>query len=124
MRLAVAGLLTLICVPAMAQNPSAAGATCDKLLKPAYENSGDYKKQNLTADCTCVTGFLSGRYGAEDGDTLVRLFSVFASESEEQVKAAIQKMGEAKFRALMAKIGKFENVGREMDKACPPIKKS
>jgi hypothetical protein len=122
-RFAVAGLLTLICMPAMAQSPSNARATCDKLLKPTYENVEDYKKQNLTADCGCMTTFVTSRYGAEDGEIILRLFSAFSGESEEKLKAMIQGLGENKFRALLAKVGKFQDVGRDMDKACPPVKK-
>lgn len=123
MRVVVAGLLTLICVPAMAQNPSVARAACDSLLKPAYESAEDFKKQDLTADCACMSGFVTTRYGAEDGATILRLFSAFAGGSEEKVKSAIQELGPDKFRALLAKVGKFQDVGRDMDKACPPIKK-
>jgi hypothetical protein len=123
-RNAVAALLTLICAPAMAQPASNARATCDNLLKPAYESVEDFRKQNLTADCSCMTSFVTGRFGAEDGEIILRLFSAFSSESEEKVKATIQGLGQDKFRTLMAKVGKFQDVGRDMDKACPPVKKS
>jgi Cdc6-like AAA superfamily ATPase len=117
--------LLLFCANAAAQSGGPARQACDTLLKPAYESAEEYKKQNLTADCTCVTGYLTGRYGAEDGEIIIRLFSAFSSESEEKVKATIQQIGQGKLQALLTKIGgKFQDVGREMDKACPAIKKS
>ena len=116
--------LLLFCANASAQSGGSARQACDTLLKPAYESAEEYKKQNLTADCTCVTGYLTGRYGAEDGEVIIRLFSAFSSESEEKVKAEVLKLGQDKFRALLTKIGgRFQDVGRDMDKTCPPIKK-
>lgn len=115
--------LPLLGTAAFAQAPASARATCDTRLKPAYENAKGYKENSLTADCACLAGFMTGRYGDEDGELLLRLFAVFANENEAEVKEAVQKLGETKFRALMAKIGKFQDVGREMDKNCPAVKK-
>jgi hypothetical protein len=97
---AAAFAFSLVCANASAQSGSSPRQLCDTLLKPAYENIDDYKKQSLTADCACVTGFLIGRYGAEDGRALIQLFSVFASGSEEKVKVALLELGEPKIRAL------------------------
>ncbi len=122
-RIVVAGLLTLFCMPAKAQAPAPVRALCDNQLKPAYEKLDDYSKANLTADCGCIVGYLTGRYGAEDAEAILRLFAAFTTESEERIKAAFLELGETKFRALTAKIGNFQSVGRELDQSCPPIKK-
>ena len=114
-------MLPLLGASAFAQ--SSARQACDRLLKPAYENVDAYKKENLTMDCACMTSFMIGRYGNEDGEFLIRLFSVFATESEAKLKEVVDKVGRPRFEALLAKVGNFQTVGQAMDKACPPVRK-
>lgn len=115
--------LPLLGTGASAQSSVSARQACDKLLKPAYENLDVYKKENLTMDCACMTGFMTGRYGNEDAEFLIRLFSVFASQSEARLKEAVDRVGKPRFEALLARVGDFQTVGREMDKNCPPVRK-
>ena len=109
---------------AIAQTPpTAARIACDKYAAPAFAKDKEYAKGNLAFDCACVSGFLIGRYGAAEAEIIVRIFAAAAVESAEQAQAVATEFGPEAMKKLIAKVGKFQDVGREMDKACPAIRK-
>ncbi|MET0867044.1 MAG: hypothetical protein ABWY35_03010 [Pseudorhodoplanes sp.] len=117
MRLAVAAVLTLICVPAMAQSSPAIQATCERHMAPPYA------KQGAVLDCGCVARFLTDRYGAADAAAIVRFFGAGASGSEKEIEAAIKEIGGDRIRAILNMVGRFQDLGRDIDQACPEVKK-
>jgi hypothetical protein len=117
MRLVVAGLLTLICVPAMAQSSPAVQASCERHMAPPYA------KQGASLDCSCVSRFLTDRYGAADAQVIVRFFGAGASGSEKEVEAAVKEIGGDRIRAILNMVGRFQDLGRDIDRACPDTKK-
>ena len=118
-RSVVAGLLTVFCLPAMAQSPSSVQAVCESKMAPAYAKA----TPNATLDCGCVARFLTGRYGASDATVAVRIFAAAAGGSEVDLKAAMAEIGPDRVRAVLNMAGNFQSLGRDIDQACPAGKK-
>ena len=76
----------------------------------------------IGVDCPCVSGFLIGRYGAADAQLIVRLFAA-GSGSEQDMEAVSKELGLDRVRAVLARVGKFQALGRDMNDACPEIRK-
>jgi hypothetical protein len=105
-----------------AQSPDAvARAACDRELAPASLKSEQAKKRNRMVDCSCLTGFLIGRYGGRDAEIIVRLLAVSMEKSKAQLEAVKVEYGAEAIGALMKRVGAFAAMGRDADKACPMI---
>jgi hypothetical protein len=122
-RTVLAGLLLLLGGPAMAQTPTAVHGACGKYLAPAFAKASQAEGKPYAADCSCVAGYLIGRYGAPDAEIIVRLFAAAGSGSEQEMEAVSKELGLERIRAVMGKVGKFQELGRQMNEACPEIKK-
>ena len=118
-RFAVAGLLTLICLPAMAQSSQTPQAVCEAQMAPAYAKSAD----KAVLDCGCVSRFLTGRYGASDAVVIIRFFAAASAESEKELRAVVEDIGADRIRALLIMTGSFQSLGRGLPPACPAGKK-
>ncbi len=120
MRQIVAAVLFL-CLgwPALAQTGTVR-ASCDRHLAPAFAKAS---QQGYAADCACVAGYLIGRYGAADAEVIVRLFAAAGGGSEQEMADVGKEIGLDRIRAVMGKVGKFQDLGREMNDACPEIRK-
>ncbi len=75
----IAALLLCLGWPAAAQT-DVVRASCDRYLAPAFAKAS---QQAYVADCACVSGYLIGRFGVADAETIVRLFAAAGSGSEE-----------------------------------------
>jgi hypothetical protein len=122
-RTALAGLFVLCAGPALAQTSAGVHATCGKYLAPAFAKASQAEGKPYAADCSCVSGYLIGRYGAPDAEIIVRLFAAAGSGSEQEMEAVSKELGLERIRAVMGKVGKFQELGRLMNEACPEIKK-
>jgi hypothetical protein len=126
-RTALAGLILVLGAaaggPVMAQTPAAVHATCAKVLAPAFAKASQNAPQGFGVDCPCVSGYLIGRYGAADAELIVRLFAAAGSGSEKEMEAVSKELGLDRIRAVMAKVGKFQELGRQMNEVCPEIRK-
>jgi hypothetical protein len=120
MRQIVAAVLFL-CLgwPAAAQT-SAVRITCDRYLAPGFAKASP---QGYAADCACVSGYLIGRYGAADAAVIVRLFAAAGGGSEQEMQAVAQEIGADRIKAVIGRVGKFQDLGREMNDACPELRK-
>jgi hypothetical protein len=109
--------------PALAQHsPATVHAACGQYLVPAYAKVNASKASNI--DCGCVTGLLVGRFGPEDAQVIVRLFASGASKSKEEVEAMSKEIGRDRIGAVLGKVGKFQDLGRQLDQVCLGLKKS
>lgn len=109
--------------PALAQQtPAAVHAACGEYLVPAYAKVNASRASNI--DCGCVTGLLVGRFGSEDAQVIVRLFAAGASKSNQEIEAASKEIGRDRISAVLAKVGKFQDLGRQVDQVCLGLKKS
>jgi hypothetical protein len=106
---------------AMAQAPAAVHAACSEYLVPAYAKVNAAKAVNI--DCGCVTGLLVGRFGTEDAQVIVRLFAAGASKSDQELQAVSKEIGSDRIRAVLGKVGKFQDLGRQVDQVCLGLKK-
>jgi hypothetical protein len=114
-------LSTLLTAAAGAQSPEAARGVCDRELAPASLKSEQAKDKNRMVDCSCLTGFLVGRYGESDAELIVRLLAASTAESKERLEAIRTQYGNEAIGALMKRVGAFAKMGRDADKACPMI---
>jgi hypothetical protein len=123
-RIALAALLLPIgAAMAAAQTSAAVRTTCDRYLAPAFAKASKNAPQGFGVDCPCVSGFLIGRYGAGDAQVIVRLFAAAGSGSDQDMEAVSKELGLDRIRAVLARVGKFQELGREMNEVCPEIKK-
>ncbi len=114
-------LSVLLTAAAGAQSPESARAVCDREFAPASLKSEQAKNKNRMVDCSCLTGFLIGRYGAGDAELIVRLLAASTAQSKEQLEAVRTKYGNETIGALMKRVGAFAKMGRDADNACPMI---
>lgn len=106
---------------AAAQTPEAAvHAACKSDLIPAATTAAD-KKKNQMLDCPCMSGFLIARLGASDAKIIMRMYSASAAKSTEQLNAIKTELGDEAIAGVMKRVGNIIKMGREIDKACPPI---
>jgi hypothetical protein len=123
-RIAIAALLLPIGASmAAAQNAAAVRATCDRYLAPAFAKASKNAPHGFGVDCPCVSGFLIGRYGTVDAQVIVRLFAAAGGGSDQDMEAAGKDLGLDRIRAVLARVGKFQDLGREMNDACPELRK-
>ncbi len=114
-------LLPLAGPPAMAQGAADVHAACSAYLAPAFSKPTKETANGVTVDCRCVAGYLVGRYGAADAQTIVRLLAA-GGGSEKEMEAVAKELGLDRVRAVMGRVGKFQDLGREMNEACPGTK--
>ena len=119
----VPGLFLSISLTAAAgaQSSESARGVCDREFAPASLKSEQAKNKNRMVDCSCLTGFLVGRYGASDTEIIVQLLAASTAESKERLEAIRTQYGNEAIGALMKRVGAFAKMGREADNACPMI---
>jgi hypothetical protein len=117
--LATCALLMIGGAAAAQTAPAGARAACDTHVVPAYAKAGS--TSGRTVDCPCMAGFLTGRYGPADAEIVMRIFAAAANESREQVQTVNDQFGAEQVRRVLTAVGKFQDLGREMDKACPAV---
>ena len=121
--LALAAMLLPIAGPAaMAQSAAAVHAACGTYLKPAFSKPSKDAPKGVTVDCGCVVGYLVGRYGAADAQVIVRLFAAAGGGSEKEMEAVGKEIGPERIKAVIGKVGKFQELGRQMNEVCPETK--
>lgn len=119
-RVAFAALLLPLAGPsAMAQGAADVQAACSAYLAPAFLRPTKEKPKGVTVDCGCVAGYLVGRYGAADAQTIVRLLAAAGGGSEKEMEVVTKELGLDQVRAVMGRVGKFQDLGREMNEVCP-----
>lgn len=107
--------------PAVAQQaPAAVYAACGQYLAPAYSKARASKGVNI--DCGCVTGLLVGRFSTEDAQVIVRLFAAGVSQSDQEIEALSKEIGRDRIQAVLGKVGKFRELGRQVDRICLGLK--
>jgi hypothetical protein len=104
---------------AMAQTPAAVHAACGTYLKPAFSKPSKEAPQGVTVDCGCIAGYLVGRYGAADAQVIVRLFAAAGGGSERDLEAVGKEIGPERIKAVLGKVGKFQELGRQINEVCP-----
>ena len=113
----------LLAAPAMAQeSPGAVHAACGTYLVPAFSKPSKAAPKGVKIDCGCVSGYLVGRFGAPDAEVIVRFFATAAGQSEKDMEALLKEVGSDRMRGIVAKVGKFQDLGRQMNEVCPETK--
>lgn len=106
---------TADCEPA--QNAVPVQVACQAYFAPAAEKEGDI------LDCACIGSFLTSRHGAPDGEIIVRMFAAAGNNDRSGVDHIRALVGEERLKVVFAKVGSFQDLGRNMDQACPTKKK-
>ena len=122
-RIALAGLLLVFGGPAMAQAPSPVHTACEKYLTPAFARPTETARRGYAVDCSCVSGFLVGRYGTADAQVIVRVLAAASTGSDQVMDAMAKEIGIDRIRAVVARIGKFQDMGRDLNNTCPEARK-
>jgi hypothetical protein len=108
--------------PASAQTAGAVQAACDAYLTPASSKPSKNAPKGVKVDCGCISGYLVGRFGAADAQVIVRLFAAAGGGAEQELKAVAQEIGPDRIKAVVGRVGKFKELGREMNGVCPETK--
>jgi hypothetical protein len=125
--IAVAAVLVPFAAPtAVAQTAAAVHAACRTHMIPASAKPSKNAPKGVTLDCGCIVGYLVGRYGATDAEVIVRLFAaaVGGAGPENDLQAVSREIGPDRIKAVVGKVGKFRELGREMNQVCPETKNS
>jgi hypothetical protein len=107
---------------ARAQTAAAVQATCDRHLTPASSKPSKNAPKGVKVDCGCIAGYLVGRFGAGDAEVIVRLFAAGAAGSDQELEAVTKAIGLDRIRAVLGKVGKFQELGRQTNEVCPETK--
>jgi hypothetical protein len=94
---------------------------CIKFAAPAFNSEPALVREGKSLDCECVSAFLTKRYGAQDATLVLRLLA--GGQSREETQKVVDEFGMDTIKAIFAKVGSFESVGRELDQSCPTIAK-
>jgi hypothetical protein len=107
---------------ALAQSAAPVHAACGTYLAPAFAKPSAQAPKGVTVDCGCVVGYLVGRYGAADAQVIVRLFAAAGGGSEKELQEVSQEIGPDRIKAVLGRVGKFQELGRQMNEVCPETK--
>jgi hypothetical protein len=120
---AFAALLVPLAAPAaMAQSAAGVHAACGTYLAPAFAKPSAQAPKGVTIDCGCVVGYLVGRFGPGDAQIIVRLFAAAGSGSEKELEAVSKEIGPDQIKSVLGRVGKFQELGRQMNDVCPETK--
>jgi hypothetical protein len=118
----VALLLPFSASAALAQNAAAVHAACGTFLKPAFSKPTKDAPKGLSIDCGCVSGYLVGRFGPADAQVIIRLFAAASGESQAGLVAVSKEIGPERIKAVLGRVGQFQELGRQMNEVCPETK--
>jgi hypothetical protein len=107
---------------ALAQSAAPVHAACGTYLAPAFAKPSKQAPKGVTVDCGCVVGYLVGRFGTDDAGIIVRLFAAAGGGSEKDLEAVSKEIGPDRIKAVLGRVGKFQELGRQMNDVCPETK--
>ena len=94
---------------------------CVKFAAPVFNKDPNLARAGKSLDCECVSNFLSARYGPQDATLILMLLA--SGQSRDATQKIVDEFGMDTIKAIFARVGSFESIGRQLDQSCPTIPK-